>query len=154
MVGDAHVNERRALYAEGKFHITDQIAVTAGGRYSVEDKSGYTDHIGASPFYGAAFNAQFSHTWSRFTPRGILEYKPNKDLLFYGSVSTGFKGGGWSLTSTSAAAAVKPLQPEDSTSYEVGSKVHLFDNRVGASTWPPIRPTPPTCRSVRWSVRF
>ena len=131
-LGDAHV-QSVAPYAEGKFHVTDQIALTVGGRYSVEDKSGYTDHIGSSPFYGAAFNAAFSHTWSRFTPRGILEYKPNNDMLFYGSVSTGFKGGGWSLTSTSAAKAVIPLQPEDSTSYEVGAKLHLFENRVAVN---------------------
>jgi iron complex outermembrane receptor protein len=132
VIGDAHVDSI-APYAEGKFHFTDQIALTVGGRYSVEHKSGYTDHIGSSPFYGAAFNAQFSHTWSRFTPRGILEYKPTKDLLFYGSVSTGFKGGGWSLTSTSKAKAIIPLQPEDSVSYEVGAKLHLFDNRVTAN---------------------
>jgi iron complex outermembrane receptor protein len=128
-LGDAHV-QSVAPYAEGKFHFTDQIALTVGGRYSVEDKTGYTDHIGSSPFYGSAFDVSFGHTWSRFTPRGILEYKPTKDLLFYGSVSTGFKGGGWSLTSTSPAAAVKPLQPEDSVSYEVGAKVHLLDNRA------------------------
>ena len=131
-LGDAHV-QSVAPYAEGKFHFTDQIALTVGGRYSVEDKTGYTDHIGFSPFYGQAFDVQFGHTWTAFTPRGILEYKPNRDLLFYASVSTGFKGGGWSLTSTSAAAAVKPLKPENSTSYELGAKVHLFDNRVAVN---------------------
>jgi len=127
--GDAHVKSF-APYAEGKFHITDQVALTVGARYSIEDKTGITDHIGYSPFYGAAFNAAFGHTWTRFTPRAILEYKPRDGLLFYGSVSTGFKGGGWSLTSTSQAAAEKPLQPETSTSYELGAKLRLFDNRL------------------------
>ena len=129
VVGDAHV-QNIAPYAEAKYHFTDQIALTVGGRYSVEDKNGYTDHIGSSPFYGAAFDAQFNHEWTSFTPRAILEYKPHDGLLFYASVSTGFKGGGWSLTSTSAAAAVKPLQPETSTSYEVGTKLRLFENRL------------------------
>ena len=128
-LGDVHTYNY-APYAEGKFHVTDQIALTAGARYTVEDKSGFTDHIGSSPFYGGAFLANFAHNWSDLTPRAILEYTPTHSLLFYASVSTGFKGGGWSLTSTSAAAAVKPLQPETSTSYELGAKVHAFDNRL------------------------
>jgi iron complex outermembrane receptor protein len=128
-VGDAHVTSV-APYAEGKFHFTDQLALTFGARYSVEKKDGYTTHIGSSPFYGAAYSAQFAHTWTSFTPRVILEFKPRDGMLFYGSVSTGFKGGGWSLTSTSAAAAQIPLQPETSTSYELGAKLRLFDNRL------------------------
>jgi len=129
VIGDAFVNSF-APYAEGKYHFTDQLALTFGARYSVEEKSGYTDHIGFSPFYGAAFNVPFSHTWTAFTPRVILEYKVKPGVLFYGSVSTGFKGGGWSLTSTSAAAAVIPLKPETSTSYEFGAKLNFLDDRA------------------------
>ena len=128
-LGDAHVNSF-APYAEGKFHFTDQLALTVGARYSIERKTGITDHIGSSPFYGAAFNVSFGHTWTAFTPRVILEYKPREGLLFYGSVSTGFKGGGWSLTSTNPTAAVTPLLPETSTSYELGAKLNFFDNRA------------------------
>jgi iron complex outermembrane receptor protein len=128
-LGDVHV-QNIAPYAEGKLHITDQIALTVGGRYTVEAKNGYTNHIGSSPFYGPAFDTTFGHTWTAFTPRGILEYKPRDGLLFYASVSTGFKGGGWSLTSTNVAAAQTPLQPERSISYEVGTKLRLFEDRV------------------------
>ena len=129
VTGDAHVMSL-APFAEGKFHFTDQLALTVGARYTVEDKSGYTKHANGSVFYGAPFNVSFSHTWTSFTPRGILEWTPTDSTLFYGSVSTGFKGGGWSLTSTSAAAAVIPLQPEKSTSYEAGAKVQLLDHRL------------------------
>jgi iron complex outermembrane receptor protein len=129
VTGDAHVNSI-APFAEGKFHINDQFAVTVGARYTVEDKNGYTKHANGSVFYGAPFDVNFSHTWSAFTPRGIIEWTPTHTMLFYGSVSTGFKGGGWSLTSTNPVAAVTPLSPEKSTSYEIGSKVQLFDHRL------------------------
>jgi iron complex outermembrane receptor protein len=129
VTGDAHVLSV-APFAEAKFHITDQIALTAGARYTVEDKDGYTKHANGSVFYGAPFDVNFSHTWSAFTPRGIIEWTPTDTMLFYGSVSTGFKGGGWSLTSTSPAAAVTPLSPEKSTSYELGTKLQLFDRRL------------------------
>ncbi|QUD90376.1 TonB-dependent receptor [Phenylobacterium montanum] len=133
-VGDAHVLTV-APFAEGKFHFTDQVALTVGGRVTYEDKKNYTDHIGASAFYGAAFNAEgMEHEWTAFTPRAILEYKPFHNTLFYASASTGFKGGGWSLTSTSPAKAVIPLNPERSISYELGAKVQLFDHRVSLNT--------------------
>lgn len=117
-----------AGFLEGKYHITDQLALTVGGRYTIEHKSGSTNHIGSSVFYGAAYNVtNLDATWRAFTPRAILEFKPHDGLLFYASVSRGFKGGGWSLTSTSAAAAQIPLLPERSTSYELGAKLRLFD---------------------------
>jgi iron complex outermembrane receptor protein len=129
VTGDAHVNSL-APFAEAKYHVTDQLAVTVGARYTVEDKSGYTRHANGSVFYGAPFDVSFSHTWSSFTPRAIVEYTIQPGMLVYGSVSTGFKGGGWSLTSTNPTAAVTPLQPEKSTSYELGAKLNLLDHRL------------------------
>ena len=120
-----------APYGEAKYHFTDQLALTVGARYTVEQKNGFTQHLGATtPFYGAAYFLPWSHSWSAFTPRVIGEYTPTHSLLFYGSVSTGFQGGGFSYTPATIAAAAIPLKPETTTSYEVGAKVHLFDNRL------------------------
>lgn len=132
VTGDAHVMSL-APYAEAKFHFNDQVALTVGGRYTVEDKNGYTRHANGSVFYGAPFDVKFSHRWTSFTPRAILEYKPYDGLMFYGSAATGFKGGGWSLTSTNPTAAVTPLQPEKSTSYELGMKGQFFDRRLSVN---------------------
>lgn len=129
VTGDAHVTTV-APFAEGKFHVNDQVALTVGARYTIEDKNGYTRHANGSVFYGAPFDVNFSHKWESFTPRAILEFTPQDGMLFYGSVATGFKGGGWSLTSTNPTAAVTPLSPEKSTSYELGSKLQLLDRRL------------------------
>lgn len=129
VTGDAHVLSF-APYAEAKFHVTDQLALTLGGRYTIEKKNGYTNHNARTVFYGAPFDVEFDHKWTKFTPRAILEFTPHDGMMFYASASTGFKGGGWSLTSTNPAAAVIPLAPEESTSYEVGSKLKLFDSRL------------------------
>jgi len=119
-----------AVFAEGKYAITDLLNLTVGARYTIEDKAGYTRHDAFTLFYGNPFDVKFEKTWNAFTPRAILDFKPNNDLMFYGSVATGFKGGGWSLTSTNAAAAVAPLEPEDSVSYELGAKTRFFDRRL------------------------
>jgi iron complex outermembrane recepter protein len=129
VTGDVHVLSF-APYAEAKFHATDMLAITLGGRYTIERKSGYTNHDRRTWAYGAPFDVKFRKTWKKFTPRAIVELTPREGMLFYASASTGFKGGGWSLTSTNPIAAVTPLQPEESTSYEVGSKLRFLDNRV------------------------
>jgi iron complex outermembrane receptor protein len=127
--GSSHVKSY-AVFAEAEYDITDSVTLTVGGRYTILDKAGYTTHDGYSLFYGNPFAVKFSDEWNAFTPRVILDWRPTDDLMFYGSYSTGFKGGGWSLTSTTAAKAVIPLEPEDSTSYELGAKTQFWDRRA------------------------
>ena len=130
VTGDAHVITL-APFGEAKWHITDAWSLTLGARYTYEEKHAYTDHNGSSAFYGAGFNANgLKRSWTAFTPRAILQFKPQENLMFYGGVSTGFKGGGWSLTSTSLAKAQIPLDPETSISYEAGAKTLWFDKRL------------------------
>lgn len=122
-----------APFGEAEFHFTDQFSLTAGIRYTYEDKNGFTNHLGFSAFYGPPFEVDWGHSWDAWTPRLIAKYEPTDDLHFYASVAKGFKGGGWSLTSTSAAAAVIPLEPETSWSYEVGAKTRWLDDRLTAN---------------------
>jgi iron complex outermembrane receptor protein len=127
--GDSHVMTA-APYAEFKYHLTDQIALTAGGRYTIERKNGYTRRDGSTWAYSGAYDVKLPQkTYKAFTPRAILEFKPQSGMLFYGGVSTGFKGGGYTLTSP-LALATSPLQPEKSTSYEGGAKLDFLDRRL------------------------
>ncbi|WP_232476128.1 TonB-dependent receptor [Flavisphingomonas formosensis] len=121
-------------YIEGKYKITDTLSFTAGLRYSYERKSGYVSHVGSSPFYGAPYyqklpgpNSGTDH-WDAFTPRFILNYTPERDMMFYASVSKGFQGGGWVMTKTNAAAAQIPLAAMTTWSYEIGTKSSFFDH--------------------------
>jgi iron complex outermembrane receptor protein len=54
---------------------------------------------------------------------GRLEFKPNKDLLTYATVSTGFKSGGLS-------DGGRRHKPEFLTNYELGMKTELFDRTL------------------------
>jgi iron complex outermembrane receptor protein len=68
--------------------------------------------------------------WHRLTGRFVAEFRPTEPLMFYASVSKGYKSGG-SLGSN-------PLQdnfydPEDIWAYEIGAKTRWFDNRVQAN---------------------
>lgn len=122
-----------APFGEVEFHVTDELSLTAGLRYTYEEKNGFTIHTGSSAFYGPPYGTNWGETWDAWTPRIIVEYHPTDDLNFYASAARGFKGGGYSLVSTSAAAARVPLEPEESWSYEVGAKTQWFDGALTAN---------------------
>ena len=119
-----------APYGEVTWNISDALALTVGGRYSYIKKKGYTNHFGSSFSYGAAFGVEFEKSWTAFTPRVVLEYRPREDSLLFASYSKGFTSGGFSESQTSAVLAATPLKPEKSVSYEIGSKNQFFDKRL------------------------
>ncbi|MFP5306599.1 MAG: TonB-dependent receptor, partial [Gammaproteobacteria bacterium] len=129
VVGEAHTLSL-GPYFEGTWHITETFDATAGIRYVYEDKTGYTEHIGTSIFYGGPYRAELDESWSEWTPRLILEYKPRPELLFYASASNGFQSGGWTLTARTPEAAQIPLEPEKTWSYELGTKSSWFGGRL------------------------
>ena len=61
--------------------------------------------------------------------RGGLTYKFTDDLMVYGQVSTGYKGGGVNPRPF-YPAQILSFKPEELTTYEIGAKTDLFDNRV------------------------
>lgn len=66
------------------------------------------------------------------TPRAGIKLHPSDTLLLYGSISRGFKSGGWNTEGTSAptfAAGIR-FKPEAVMSYEAGFRSMLLDNRL------------------------
>jgi iron complex outermembrane receptor protein len=123
-------------YAEGKYKFTDKLSLTAGLRYSYERKTGYTQHIGSSPFQGGPYfqelpaNGDAVDSWEGWTPRFIGEYHPFRGSLFYASASRGFQGGGWSFNVRTPLAAATPLRAQTTWSYELGTKTDLFNRAL------------------------
>ncbi len=62
-----------------------------------------------------------------FSWRGGLDYKPNRDTLFYATVSRGYKAGSYPTAAGSDFRSYQPVTQESVTSYEGGVKVSLFD---------------------------
>lgn len=65
--------------------------------------------------------------FSKFTWKVGLDWDVTPDNKLYGTVSTGFRAGGFN---TGTAAADLYYDPEDLTAFEIGSKNAFFDNRV------------------------
>lgn len=118
-----------ALFTQNTLRLTDRLGITAGARFNW-DKKDYSTSVRRPqnntvvvPFSTA------SAKWDSFTPRLALEFKPNRDILFYTSVSKGFKSGGFGA-STVASTPTPRYDPEKLTSYELGAKTSWLNNRL------------------------
>lgn len=60
----------------------------------------------------------------------ILSYDVSDNVNIYASYSTGYKAGGFNVSSTAAVANALEFDPEISTNYEIGLKTTLFDNTM------------------------
>ena len=139
--------ENYGIYADVEYAISDRLSLTAGLRYSEDNKEfswlipattfaalrpGVSNQIftDASGDYAAAATTPTiaKDSWSKTTGRLVATYRLSEQLIAYGSVSTGYKAGGFD--SLAIKTSLEPLQPENSEQYEIGLKGDLFDGRL------------------------
>jgi iron complex outermembrane receptor protein len=145
-----------SAFAQLNWRITDKLSLTAGARYSNEEKdanrvlnllgantsgipadalfagspafgpqAGFEILMGAIKIY--AHELEGERKESQLDPLINLQYKLDKDTLFYASYTQGSKGGGFDIRSNSYPE--NPVNPgsfefedEQATSYEFGGK--------------------------------
>ena len=133
-----------AVFWDGSYALSDTLAVRAGFRYTDEDKDNRTVATAVETFVldsgvdtgnprwplGAEYDVSASDSFSGFTPRVVLEWQAQEDMLVYASVSKGFKSGGFDGKLANAAQAATPFKEEKATSYEIGLKSQWLDNSL------------------------
>jgi iron complex outermembrane receptor protein len=128
-------NERinsAAAYLQGSYEFSDDTGLTLGGRFTHEKRDEFNTSIsvfaaGANPSTGAITRVPPNSISSdKFTYRASLDHRFSGEVLGYASVSTGFKAGGFDLSSPGTPG----FRPETLTAYETGVKTDLFDKRV------------------------
>jgi iron complex outermembrane receptor protein len=114
----------KAMFGNVTYSLLDGLDLTAGARYSWEHRSG---HAEITP---TEASGPFAASWSAFTPRGTISFKPNKAWLLYGTVSKGFTSGGFDAGADTSAGLATPFKPETVLNYELGAKLAGFERRV------------------------
>ena len=133
-----------AVFADATYNFTERLSITAGARYSHESKEFENDLVvsilngGTTPptFMGgvtlparAIFSSPPSFvddaSFRDFSPRAVIDYKPNENLLFFASYSQGFKSGGFNSFGLSPA-----FDAENINGYEAGVKSGWAQNRI------------------------
>ena len=131
-----HVTSKSA-FAHLEVNPIEALTITGGVRYT-DDYKRYDFTRGAAPGYPGSFFSNsvlavqgLSGTFQgkRWDWRVTASYKINPDINVYGQVATGFKGGGVNPRPY-YAVQVRPFDPEEVTSYEVGFKSFLMDRRI------------------------
>jgi len=127
-----------ALFGEGTWHLTQQWSLTGGVRYYDFDEDRELTFAGA--FADLGYTRQPGSTSSDgFSPRVIVAFEPQQDVLLTAQVSRGFRLGGINDPLNVPLCAPPDLityggQPtfkdEKVLNYELGAKTQLADGRV------------------------
>lgn len=124
-------NEAYGLFAEGTYAITDRLDMTLGVRQSwdkrtvtvANTRSGnciVTDRDGVLLPNDACARTE-SERFSAPSWRAVVDYQVTPDAMVYGSVSTGYRSGGFNLRGNDNVT-LTPYDEETVMTYELGSK--------------------------------
>ena len=127
-----------AIYGQLEMPISEKLELVLGGRYTEEDRG--LDYTRNSLFGPAipSFTATRGLQSEVFTGKFGINWYFNKDTLFYGTVSTGFKSGGFNTQLVfGPPAALDPVEDEKITAYELGIKTEFLQGkaRINAATF-------------------
>jgi len=139
----------KAVFGQATYALTPSLRLSAGARYTKDDKSryGYVSYQRTAVFNAATDLRELSAGvigTDKTTWRLGADYDLAPNALLYGSVSTGYKAGGFNDGCVAgavregigcpAASALSEqalvYQPETVRAYEAGLKTRFWDNRA------------------------
>jgi iron complex outermembrane receptor protein len=148
----AFLHQKTASYAgfgEASYTILPRLTLTGGARWTHDKRTADThaylfDATGLSTAFvnqatadgralpgGTTIPAlRRENAWSRWSGRGILSYEVTENVLVYGGVAHGFKGGDFNGGALFAPAEANIVNPEYVTSYEIGVRGTALDKRL------------------------
>lgn len=117
-------------------NLSEQLTLTAGLRVTDEEKKGNYTQTSPVAFFNKSFPAlKVSSTEVSWT--ASANYKWTDDISTYVSASRGFKSGGFNVDPLATPAPLTAdeltFAPEFVTTYEIGFKSDLYDNRLRIS---------------------
>jgi iron complex outermembrane recepter protein len=116
-----------AAFVDFNWQFIDKWRLNFGGRYTEDKKSLENGFVGL-PSFG---NPRKS--FSKFTPKVGIDFRPVEDYMFYASFSRGYRSGGFSNRAQTAISTNTPYEPEIVDSTEVGAKLEFLDHRLAAN---------------------
>lgn len=117
-----------AAFTDWAWDFRPDLTLNLGLRWSWEEKdhlTGVSVNLINPPVNLSDTGPLFDNdSWTAFTPRVGLDYRPRDDRLYYVLVSRGFKAGGFNLGDPD------PFDPEFLWNYEVGYKAAFFERAL------------------------
>ena len=124
LINGSSETDALAAFGEAGYRLSDRLQLTVGLRYSSEEKSANYVDDRTSTGAPAPGTVNDSDSWNAFTPKIGLDYSIGDDSMLYGTITQGFKSGGFNML------AIQPSYDEEEViSYELGFKSRFNDNR-------------------------
>jgi iron complex outermembrane receptor protein len=129
-------SDSSAAYTQGTYRFTDRLMATLGARFSREKKSidnqVFQLDSNLQPTDLLVARGINRGTWKSFTYRVGIEYQATRDILAYGSISKGFKSGGFNSRSdlTLPNLGLVSYKPESAVAYEAGLRSEWLDRKL------------------------
>lgn len=117
----------KAIYTQATWQMSEVLALTGGLRYQDEKQRDFGEQ-----FFGLFGGFDRSTDDSALTYRAALQWTPNDEHLWFGSVSSGWKNGGSNpgAITNNALLLSEEFAAEEVTTFEVGSRNSLLDGRL------------------------
>lgn len=123
-----------AVYGDITYPLTDRLNVFGGARYTQDEKTnvatGESNAPGTFNVNDEYENIRAENDWDAVTWRVGADYDLAEDVMVYGSVSRGFKSGGYQESPGDGVEAAEPYNPEYMTNYELGLRSQFMDGQV------------------------
>lgn len=128
MVQDSTVETMAVgVFGQTVFMLGEHIEVTGRMRVDYEEKS--LDWLGTSNMY-ADIEKSFDESWVGLSPSLAIAYLFDENKRVYLSASRGYKAGDYNNVQVDAAVVNEAVDPELTTTYEVGYKGLHWDNQL------------------------
>ncbi len=146
-----------AAYAEATWQPNDKWSFTFGGRFTRDEKdytaisvncdlvrdndpsivgTQFENFAGCGGVGGSlniiaeAFEVNPSDSWSNFSPKVAAQYFVHDGLMYFGTISRGFKSGGFAGSQGIESVASNPVDQETVTNFEIGMKGDFFSRSL------------------------
>ncbi|PCI48711.1 MAG: hypothetical protein COB49_05700 [Alphaproteobacteria bacterium] len=120
-----------AAFGEATYAITNRVNFTVGGRLTYENKKMDQQNIisGDQFILLEEFNLRNEGNWTDFSPNFVLSWQQSTDIMWYASLSRGYKSGGFQGAPATLDLARRTIDPESVWNYEIGYKSQWFEDR-------------------------
>lgn len=123
-------SESYAFFGQARYALTDSFRLVGGMRYTHDYKDRNGQVVNPFPVRPTTIVAPFSNTanFNNLSYRVSAEFEPSTRSLFYASIATGYKAGGFDTGVGSTA-----FRPEKLTAFTAGTKNRFMNNRLQAN---------------------
>ncbi len=129
-ITNVHRVRSAAIFSHIDYAFSERLTGSVGVRYTTEEK-----RISDLLETGFVTSNGNSKTFTNLSPMVGMQYFLDQDLQIYGSVSRGFKSGGFNTIVLLPREDFLPFDPEEVTSYELGIKASRGRFTVAGATF-------------------